>query len=70
MKFKYKWWGKGDIDASFGIFFDGFSKILLPPELCYLFLECRQKLFSVRLYLESDLQFLREIYGISMKPGR
>ncbi len=28
MKFKYKWWGKGDIDASFGIFFDGFSKIL------------------------------------------
>ena len=28
MKFKYRWWGKGDIDASFGIFFDGFSKIL------------------------------------------
>ena len=28
MKFKYKWWGKGDIDASLGIFFDGFSKIL------------------------------------------
>ncbi len=28
MNFKYKWWGKGDIDASFGIFFDGFSKIL------------------------------------------
>ena len=28
MKFKYTWWGKGDIDASFGIFFDGFSKIL------------------------------------------
>lgn len=26
--FKYRWWGKGDIDASFGIFFDGFSKIL------------------------------------------
>lgn len=26
-KFKYKWWGKGDIDASFGLFFDGFSKI-------------------------------------------
>ena len=26
--FKYHWWGKGDIDASFGIFFDGFSKIL------------------------------------------
>ena len=28
MKFKYRWWGKGDIDASIGIFFDGFSKIL------------------------------------------
>lgn len=28
MKFKYQWWGKGDIDASFGVFFDGFSKIL------------------------------------------
>lgn len=26
--FQYHWWGKGDIDASFGIFFDGFSKIL------------------------------------------
>lgn len=28
MKFKYHWWGKGDIDAAFGLFFDGFSKIL------------------------------------------
>lgn len=28
MKFRYKWWGKGDLDASFGVFFDGFSKIL------------------------------------------
>lgn len=28
MKFQYRWWGKGDIDASFGVFFDGFSKIL------------------------------------------
>lgn len=28
VSFKYKWWGKGDIDASFGVFFDGFSKIL------------------------------------------
>ena len=27
-QFKYRWWGKGDIDASLGIFFDGFSKIL------------------------------------------
>ncbi len=27
-QFTYRWWGKGDIDASFGIFFDGFSKIL------------------------------------------
>lgn len=27
MNFKYKWWGKGDLDASFGLFFDGFSKI-------------------------------------------
>lgn len=27
MDFKYKWWGKGDLDASFGLFFDGFSKI-------------------------------------------
>ena len=26
--FRYKWWGRGDIDASFGVFFDGFSKIL------------------------------------------
>lgn len=26
--FRYKWWGRGDIDASLGIFFDGFSKIL------------------------------------------
>lgn len=26
--FHYHWWGKGDIDASFGVFFDGFSKIL------------------------------------------
>ena len=26
--FKYKCWGKGDIDATFGVFFDGFSKIL------------------------------------------
>ncbi len=28
MPFHYKWWGKGDIDASLGVFFDGFSKIL------------------------------------------
>lgn len=28
MNFKYKWWGKGDVDAAFGLFFDGFSKIL------------------------------------------
>ena len=27
MEFKYKWWGKGDFDASFGLFFDGFSKV-------------------------------------------
>ena len=27
-QFKYRWCGKGDIDASIGIFFDGFSKIL------------------------------------------
>lgn len=27
MAFKYKWWGKGDLDASFGLFFDGFSKV-------------------------------------------
>lgn len=26
--FRYRWWGKGDVDATFGIFFDGFSKIL------------------------------------------
>lgn len=26
--FRYHWWGKGDVDASIGIFFDGFSKIL------------------------------------------
>lgn len=26
--FSYHWWGKGDLDASFGVFFDGFSKIL------------------------------------------
>lgn len=25
-QFKYRWWGKGDIDASIGIFFDGFVK--------------------------------------------
>ena len=28
MQFKCRWWGKGDRDASIGIFFDGFSKIL------------------------------------------
>ena len=27
-RFRYNWWGRGDIDASLGIFFDGFSKIL------------------------------------------
>lgn len=27
-RFHYNWWGRGDIDASLGIFFDGFSKIL------------------------------------------
>ena len=27
-EFRYHWWGKGDIDASLGIFFDGFSKVL------------------------------------------
>ena len=27
-EFHYQWWGKGDIDASLGIFFDGFSKVL------------------------------------------
>ncbi len=27
-KFNYKWWGKGDLDATFGVFFDGFSKII------------------------------------------
>lgn len=28
MEFRYQWWGKGDLDASFGVFFDGFSKII------------------------------------------
>ena len=28
MNFRYHWWGKGDIEASLGVFFDGFSKIL------------------------------------------
>lgn len=28
MEFHYKWWGKGDLEASFGVFFDGFSKVL------------------------------------------
>lgn len=28
MHFTYRWWGKGDLDASFGVFFDGFSKII------------------------------------------
>ena len=28
MKGTYRWWGKGDIEASLGVFFDGFSKIL------------------------------------------
>ncbi|MGI5958957.1 MAG: uracil permease [Massiliimalia sp.] len=28
VKFRYHWWGKGDVDAAFGLFFDGFSKIL------------------------------------------
>lgn len=27
-EFHYEWWGKGDVDASLGIFFDGFSKVL------------------------------------------
>ncbi len=27
-EFRYQWWGRGDIDASLGVFFDGFSKIL------------------------------------------
>ena len=27
-QFRYHWWGRGDADASLGIFFDGFSKIL------------------------------------------
>lgn len=27
MGYTYKWWGKGDLDASFGLFFDGFSKV-------------------------------------------
>lgn len=27
-EFHYQWWGRGDIDASLGVFFDGFSKIL------------------------------------------
>jgi len=26
--FHYQWWGKGDIEAALGVFFDGFSKIL------------------------------------------
>ena len=29
MQFKYRWWGKGDLDASIGIFFDGFSKVIV-----------------------------------------
>lgn len=28
MAFRYQWWGKGDWEASLGVFFDGFSKIL------------------------------------------
>ncbi len=29
MQFKYRWWGKGDLDASIGVFFDGFSKVIV-----------------------------------------
>lgn len=37
MNFRYKWWGKGDIDASFGVFFDGFSKIISAIGIMLLF---------------------------------
>ena len=29
MQFKYRWWGKGDLDASIGAFFDRFSKVIV-----------------------------------------
>ena len=29
MQFKYRWWGKGDLDASIGVFFDRFSKVIV-----------------------------------------
>ncbi|ONI47071.1 uracil permease [Candidatus Epulonipiscium fishelsonii] len=28
MKYKYEWWGKGDFDATLGLLFDGFSKVI------------------------------------------
>ena len=69
MKFKYRWWGKGDVDASIGIFFDGFSKILSATGIMLLCSACRQTLCWGRLCPVWAWPFSPGTCGIFTRPG-
>ena len=69
MKFKYRWWGKGDIDASIGIFFDGFSKILSATGIMLFVFGMPADIVLGRLCQAWAWLFLRATCGIFTRRG-
>ena len=66
--FKYHWWGKGDIDASFGIFFDGFSKILTATGIMTMVFGMPARIVIGKVVPESGWPFSLGTCGIFMRP--
>ena len=69
MKFKYRWWGKGDLDASIGIFFDGFSKILSATGIMLLVFGMPADIVLGKIVPASAWPFSPGTCGISTRPG-
>ena len=69
MKFKYRWWGKGDIDASIGIFFDGFSKILSATGIMLFVFGMPADIVLGKIVPGVGLAILRATCGIFTRPG-
>lgn len=68
-QFKYRWWGKGDIDASIGIFFDGFSKILTATGIMTVVFGMPAKVVIGKVVQVSAWRSFWETCGIFTRPG-
>lgn len=69
MQFKYRWWGKGDLDASIGIFFDGFSKILSATGIMLLVFGMPADIVLGKIVPGVGLAIFAGTCGIFTRPG-